>query len=377
MGDLMKKLTALSIVVAAAILVCVAPAHARVTSAQPAGQPAGAYRQGASEVEVSIATDDPRVVLAGTLLVPESAEGRTVVLMVTGTGNHLRDQVISGAPTFRLIAEELASAGVATLRLDVRGAGASTGPKATESTMAERVLDMCAALRWLRGGEQGAFEAVGILGHSAGATIATELVARDCASPDFVILLGAPALKGSDIWVAQQAAPFRDVVGDSDPTALQEVVRRLETAAALSIAGEGAKAMRENAIALFALADIDVTAAEHAPMLAGFTARMTEPAMRDFLGGDPGPALEKTTVPVLAIYGSHDELTSVAQNAGPLLEALVRAGNPDVTLRVLPYQDHFFLRAPGKQVGEHSFGEMELAPSLLREIRAWLEARRR
>jgi pimeloyl-ACP methyl ester carboxylesterase len=373
MGDLMKKLTALPIVVAAAILVCVAPAHARVTSAQPAG----AYRQGASEVEVSIATDDPRVVLAGTLLVPESAEGRTVVLMVTGTGNHLRDQVISGAPTFRLIAEELASAGVATLRLDVRGAGASTGPKATESTMAERVLDMCAALRWLRGGEQGAFEAVGILGHSAGATIATELVARDCASPDFVILLGAPALKGSDIWVAQQAAPFRDVVGDSDPTALQEVVRRLETAAALSIAGEGAKAMRENAIALFALADIDVTAAEHAPMLAGFTARMTEPAMRDFLGGDPGPALEKTTVPVLAIYGSHDELTSVAQNAGPLLEALVRAGNPDVTLRVLPYQDHFFLRAPGKQVGEHSFGEMELAPSLLRDIRAWLEARRR
>lgn len=388
---LMNRLMMLSLAAAAATLVGLAPIHAQTTNGQAAtgqaatgqattspsaiSQEAAAHRTDIHEHEVRIVTDDPRVVLAGTLLVPESARGGTVILMVTGTGNHVRDQIISGTPIFRLIAEDLAGAGVATLRLDVRGAGASTGPKATESTTAERVQDMCAALRWLRGGEQGTFEEVGILGHSMGATIATELVARDCASPDFVILLGAPALKGSEVWVAQQAAPFRDENGDADPAVLAQVVRRLETAAALSIAGEGPEAMRENATALFKLADINVTQAEHAPLLEGFVARMAEPAMRDFLAGDPARALEKTTVPVLAIYGSHDALTSVSQNAGPLINALARAGNPDIMLRVLPEQDHFFLRAPGRPVGEHIFKQMELAPSLLREIRAWLAAR--
>lgn len=227
----MKKLTKLSIAAAAAVLTCITLAHAQTN----AGQPVESYCTGTGEVEVRIATDDPRVVLAGTLLVPESAQGGTVILMVTGTCDHIRDQIISGAPTFPLIAGDLADAGVATLRLDVRGAGAATGPKASQSTMAERVRDTCAALRWLRSGEPGTFEEIGILRHSAGPTIATELVARECATTDFVILLGAPALKGSDVWVAQQAAPFRDVIDNDDPTTFTEVLRRLELAAALSI----------------------------------------------------------------------------------------------------------------------------------------------
>lgn len=163
----MKRTGTLLSAMAVAIMAGNTPAFAQAHGAK-AAIPATTVRESAfPETEVRVATVDPRVVLAGTLLVPESARNGTVVLMVTGTGNYVRDQVISGTPMFRRIAEDLAGAGVATLRLDVRGGGASTGPKATQSTTAERVQDMRAALRSLRSGEHGAIPSVGVLGHRA------------------------------------------------------------------------------------------------------------------------------------------------------------------------------------------------------------------
>ncbi len=324
--------------------------------------------------EVRITTPDPSVTLAGTLLVPEGAEGGTVMLMITGSGDHPRDAIISGAPLFRLQAEALASAGIATLRLDDRGTAESTGPTTRESTTADRVVDMRAALDWLRDGHIATFSQVGVIWHSEGAGIAARLAAQD-SPPDLVILLGAPALQGKTVWVDQQVAGFRQGVGIEDPEVLAQVEAHMREAARLSIEGASADDMRENTVALFALGNIDVSTEENAHMLAGFTGRMTDDWMRHFLADNPSEALAETRVPTLAIYGSHDRLTSAALNAGPLTAALLSAGNQDFTVRILPEQDHFFLRAPGKPVGQHVFGEMELSGELMEEIIAWLSRR--
>lgn len=330
-----------------------------LTTAALAACTAPTQTQDLASTDVRIETPDRDVTLAGTLLTPRGAD--TAVLFVTGTGNHVRDQMISGHPMFKTIAESVAEVGIASLRTDVRGAGESTGPKATDSTTTERVVDMAAALAWLR--DQG-FAEVGVIGHSAGAAIAAELAASD-APPDFVVLLGAPALKGIDVWVAQQAAwaagqPIYD-----------DVVAVLTRAAEKSIAGADADAMRADAVELFRLAEL-----EHDPdiesMVENFVTRMSETVMRDFLAGNPGPALARTRAPTLVVYGAADQLTSVAQNAPPLVDALAAAGNDDFQLVVIPEQDHFFLRQPGKPVGEHAFGKMEMSSELLAVINRWL-----
>lgn len=331
-----------------------------------AGEPAGGIVR-----EVRIATADPKVVLAGTLLTPATGVGGTAVLLITGSGGHRRDQIISGAPMFRWIAEDLAAAGVATLRLDDRGVDASTGPKVSQSTTADRVEDMRAALDWLRGRDAGHFASVGVLGHSEGAAIAAKLAARDD-SLAFAVLLGAPALKGSDVWVGQNMEMLRTRGGVKDAEVLGKVERNLREVVALSISGAPPDAMRSNGVALFAVNNVDVTKAENAKMLDGFVGRMSEPWMRYFLADDPAAALAQMRLPVLALYGSDDHLTSPSQNAAPLVTAMLAAGNHDFSLRVLPEQDHFFLRAPGKPVGEHVFGKMEIDPALLREIRSWI-----
>ena len=345
----MKLRIVFGIAVIAAITACTAPTDTRKAPSPPDAR------------EVTVATPDPAVTLAGTLLVPDDAT--TVVLLVTGTGNHVRDQVISGAPMFRTMAESIAGVGVASLRTDVRGAGGSTGPEATDSTTAERVVDMAAAVAWLRG--EG-FAEVGVIGHSAGAMIAAELAASD-SPPDFVVLLGTPARKGIDVWVEQQSSWAAD-----RPALYERVTAVLTRAAEKSIAGASAEDMRTDAIELFELAGLEDDP-DHDAMVAGFTGRMSETAMRDFLASDPG-ALTRTRVPTLAVYGAADQLTSVAQNAPALVAALARAGNDDFQLIVIPEQDHFFLRAPGKPAGEHEFGKMELSRELLEVINDWLQA---
>lgn len=320
--------------------------------------------------EVRIATADPQVVLAGTLLVPAGAD--TAVLMITGSGGHVRDAVISGTPMFRVIAERLADAGIATLRLDDRGAGASTGPSARASTTAERVEDMRAALEWLHATELAQFSRVGLLGHSEGASISARLGAGS-ERVEFIVLLGAPALPGRAVWVDQQLAGFRTHAGIHDPAVLADVEARLHRAVDLAVAGASAEEMRDNTVALFALGGIDLETEEGAELLAGFTGRMTDPWMRHFLADDPGTALAALTRPLLAVYGSHDRLTSTRANGPTLVDALARAGNSDFTLRILPDEDHFFMRAPGRAPGEHAFGQMVMSEALLDTVTRWLQ----
>ncbi|HYR28575.1 MAG TPA: hypothetical protein VEU30_08920, partial [Thermoanaerobaculia bacterium] len=66
--------------------------------------------------------------LAGTLTLPKGNGPHRAAILITGNGGHTRDQVISGSPMFRMLAEHLAANAIATLRLDDRGVGASTGP---------------------------------------------------------------------------------------------------------------------------------------------------------------------------------------------------------------------------------------------------------
>lgn len=321
------------------------------------------------EYEVRIHTSDTSVVLAGTLLVPEETYEGTVVLMITGSGNHSRNQVISGTPIFKVLADSLADAGIASLRLDDRGTAASTGPKASESTTADRVEDMIAAIEWLRKGDLVSFTNIGILGHSEGALITIKMAAREV-KPDFAVLLAAPTRKGSEVWISQQLAGLK--AGGFVDESLISGERYLKEAVRLSSEGAAAEEMKENTRLLFQLIGVDPESEEGIANVEGFIVHMSEPWMRYFLVYNPTSDLHALSMPVLAIYGSHDDLTIPELNAPNLLEGVLKAGNNDVTIKILPEQDHFFLRKPGEAVGVHVYKEMVLSKELIEEIDQWI-----
>jgi pimeloyl-ACP methyl ester carboxylesterase len=315
----------------------------------------------ARDQAVTVAAED--ALLAGTITLPDDAP-RAAVVLVQGAGPHARDQVISGAPMFKLLAEGLAAQGIASLRIDNAGVGESTGERVQH--FKQRIPHIRAALDMLATRPEFAGVPVGLLAHSEGTMVATELWAERDEAIDFLVLLGAPGQDGRTVWVDQQANPAR--FGGSDDARLDEIRAVFTEIADASIAGDRS-AIAQGADRLFGI--VGLGAQEIAEVREGFIDRMASPEMQVFLAHDPIAAFAKVTDPVLAVWGTHDQLTAPAINVPPFLAQRNEAGA--LTIAVLPREDHFFLRGKGLAPGEHENGRMELSDTIVGLIAEWVK----
>lgn len=318
----------------------------------------------AAEREVSLAVD-ATTTLAGTLRLPDG-EPRAVVLMLTGNGNHTRDQMISGAPMFGEIAEALAARGVASLRLDTAGAGRSTG--APTAHFRQRTPQMAAAVDLLARQPELAGAPLGLLGHSEGAMVAPLVYAARPDEVDFLILLSAPGARGDVVWIEQQAGFAPERFPDIPEGGMPAVRTALQAVTAASISGD------RDAVAAATLTFARAIGAPQEDIdngeLEPFIDRMASAEMQTFLSHDPAPAFSAVAAPVLAVWGGIDIHTAPGVNAGPL----IAARHPDsvLTTMVLPAQDHFFMVGEGLAPGEHVRGQMHVSPALFEAIEGWL-----
>lgn len=277
--------------------------------------------------------------LAGTLTHPRGAGPFPVVVTITGSGPHDRDEHLSGiagyAP-FRQIADTLARRNIAVLRLDDRGVGASGGTFATATTR-DFADDVRAALAWLRAraSERGDVDArrLALLGHSEGALIAP-MVAADNPGVAALVLLAGPAYTGQRVSEFQQ----RDAIAASLPAD-----------------------QRERAY------DANQTAVR---------AQLAEsPWLRFWWTYDPIPAAGRVHVPVLILQGATDRQVTPEQ-ADTLAAALRAGGDRDVTVRVFPATDHLFLADPsGASSGYAALPSKAVRPEVLGAIADWLAER--
>ncbi len=138
--------------------------------------------------------------LAGTLTYPIGFKKKKapVVLMVTGSGPQNRDEQVFRHKPFLVLADWLARHGIASLRYDDRGTGASTG-NFGDATTADFADDARAGIQFLRNRKE--FRKVGIIGHSEGGAIAFMLGSE--AVPDFIVSLAGPAGRIDTMMVAQ------------------------------------------------------------------------------------------------------------------------------------------------------------------------------
>lgn len=149
-------------------------------------------------------TADDGTPLAGTLTVPTGPGPHPTVLLLHGSGpldrdgNTRRLPLNLGPP----LADALAAEGIATLRYDRRGAGATPGTwQATGFT--DNRCDAAAALRALTAHPAVRSDALGVLGHSEGALHALSLAADHDVRA--VVLLAGYAGLGEDAlrWQAR------------------------------------------------------------------------------------------------------------------------------------------------------------------------------
>lgn len=224
------------------------------------------------------------VLLAGTLQLPEGEGPHPAALLLVGSGDIDRDsdhrKLALGVT--RGVAAALAGAGLASLRYDKRGVGASGGTYLTTSFSDARA-DAAAALAALR--EHPAVDPARVLviGHSEGALHAISLAAAD---PDLagVGLLAGPATTGEATmqWQAERIVPTL-------PVLVRGLLRVLRQPPARAQAKLFTRVRSTEAV---------VIRVQGRRLNAGW--------LRGFIDHDPAPELARLTVPVLALTGDHD-----------------------------------------------------------------------
>lgn len=276
--------------------------------------------------------------LAGTLTMPKDAVG-PVPAFVTITGSGLQDRdeaipLVRGYRLFRQVADTLARHGVAVLRMDDRGFGASGGT-ADGATTVDFADDIRAGLAWLRARPGIDRSRLGLIGHSEGAIIAPMIAAADST------LLGIVLLAGPS-W------PGRRVVESQNAYAIGRAPQ-------VPLSGRDSLLL-----ASMRIADSTMGA---------------DPWWRFFATHDPLATVRRVRSPVLILHGETDRQVTVEQ-AHELAAALRQGGNRDVTVRTFPGVNHLFVPDPVGYWGDYvRLPSGAVAPAVLGELVRWATAR--
>jgi len=280
-----------------------------------------------TDVEMAAEADDG-LLLAGTLTLPDGAGPHPAVLVLHGSGRLNRDgNALQLGPA---VAKVLASRGIATLRYDRRGVGATGGDWRSAGFVTAR-NDAAAALRALAGRSD--IGSVAVIGHSEGAVHAMALGSRPEVAA--VVLLAGFARPGSDA-MRRQAEMIA-------PKVLQALFARY-------------------------LARVQATTTDAARV---FGMPVNALWMRELLAHDSRPDLAAIKVPVLAITGEKDLQVDPAD-----LDEIRRLVPGEASVHRIPDLTHLLRRDPGR-ASVRSYPRQLRRPvdaDLLTQVADWLAA---
>ncbi len=320
-----------------------------------------------SNTEVAFAnTSAAGVTLKGTFSKPAGAGPFPTVVLISGSGPNTRDEDVFDHKVFLVIADYLNRQGLALLRYDKRGIGASTGNFGA-ATSADFISDAEAAVAYLKTRADVDQKHIGVAGHSEGGLIAPAVAAADPAV-SFVILLSGPGVRGDRVMLVQgdliaqaNGAPADAVTRSHDIRAQAFTVVENSTDVADAKAKLETGTAKAVAAGKYTQADADQSIAQ-----------LTNPWVYSFLRYDPAPALRKVRVPVLALGGSLDLQVEPKENLAAIKAAL--KDDKDVTVTELPGLNHLFQDARTGSPSEYGTIEETVSPAALKVMGDWIVA---
>jgi pimeloyl-ACP methyl ester carboxylesterase len=306
------------------------------------------------------------VTLSGTFSKPRGAGPFPAVVLIAGSGPNTRDEAVAGHKIFLVLADYFSRQGLAVLRYDKRGAGASSGDYAAATT-ADFISDAEAAVAYLKTRGDVDTKHIGLVGHSEGGLIAPAVAVAD-PGVAFVVLMAGPGVRGDKVLLKQG-----DLISRANGMSEADIARGdAQRAQAFAIV-EGASSPAEAKARLDAIAAQAIAAGRLRKDAADQSiAQVTSPWLYSFLRYDPAPALQKVRVPVLAVGGSLDLQVEPKENLAAIKAAL--KDDPDATVIELPGLNHLFQDAATGAPGEYERIEETVSPTALKVIGDWIVA---
>lgn len=293
------------------------------------------------------------------------------LVLVSGSGQQNRDEEIMQHKPFLVLADYLASHGIAVLRYDDRGMGSSTGAldNATTSLFSE---DAEALFNAIRNNPHIDTNRLGIGGHSEGGAIAP-LVASRNNKVKFVVMLAGQGCPGWEILRQQGAALLHTAgVNENLITIRQKCMDSLWTA----VKGSGEKITQKQIQGIIKAHTNNLTQEEVNSIGLGRGAaytlmqQLSSPWMIYFHSElSPDGYLPKVTCPVLALNGSKDLQVLPHPNLDRIKQLC-----PQADCRELPGLNHLFQHCTDGSPNEYMMIEETFSPEAMKAIADWILA---
>ena len=263
---------------------------------------------GAPRVQSNFVYESPNGKIYGSLEMPDAKKPVPVVLMVAGSGPTDRNCNQQGMETntFKMIADSLRKAGIASVRYDKRGVGESAAALNDESKLVfdDMVKDAAGFIKMLKADKR--FSHVIVMGHSEGSLVGMIAAARENAAA-YVSVAGLGE-RADKIIVRQIAAQSEEL--------------SLKAAFMLDSMQKG------NTVQ-----NVD-------PALQSLFRPSVQPYIKSWIKYDPQEEIKKLSCPVLVLQGTTDLQV-------PTEEAdLLKAAYPKATLKIVDGMNHVLKAAP-------------------------------
>lgn len=267
----------------------------------------------ASPAETDVAVPVAGGTVHGSLLVPEGKGPFPVALIIAGSGATDRNGNAGAAmhsDAYKLLAQSLATSGIATLRYDKRMIGASQIPgyKETDARFETFVDDAVAWLKMLRSDPR--FNRVSVIGHSEGSIIGM-LAAQRVPGLDAYVSIAGAGQNGGDVLLRQlHANPANaPILSDSD-----RIIRALQAGQTASV--------------------------PPGPVFASLFRPDIQPYLISWFHYDPATEISKVKNRILIVQGSHDVQINVAD------ADRLHAAAPTAKFAVIEGMNHVLRDAP-------------------------------
>ena len=256
---------------------------------------------------------------------------------------------------FRDEAQILSHLGIATFRYDKRGCGQSEGDFNTASLF-DLVNDALSAWQWLRNRPEIDAERTGVLGQSEGAVIALMLAARN---PDIYFYIWQGGIynnleqiikwQAEAFWQSEEAKidNFKQKV-----PLVYWIYQQIDQLIASAKRGEH----------FYRLGDED------------WSKNLYLQNLKEHFENPPLAIVDRVQCPVLILHGQMDHNTP-SKEAELMTEALLKAGNKNVTTHILTGLDHSFRRLGDSNEDFVTAMNRPLDPVMPEALKNWLNAR--
>lgn len=310
------------------------------------------------------------VSIAGTFTRPAAMGKYPVVVMISGSGPQNRDEEMAGHKLFLVLADYFARNGIASLRYDDRGEGASTG-EYNNATIYDFAHDVSTAMGYLKKRKDVDPTGIGLLGHSEGGIIA-QIVAANNSGVAFVISMAGMGLNGRQL-IDQQMAIKQSMAGRSDSFILADR-QRMKAYWDVLASDSDIAVIKPKAVAiireLYRSSD-DAVKKEITEDEMVRNATLSPEAI-SLLRYNPLSNLKLIKCPFMAINGTKDIQVDATTNLNAIERGLTENGNMLVTIRKFDGLNHMFQRCKTCTANEYGELEQTIDPLVPEFIAHWI-----